>query len=280
MRLSCIVVFSYIIFITMGCTSATPGQLRTSLLKAAIADWKDVAITPVSVFGDTGGSITGIFLVPKAGKGKHPAVLALHGYTDNKESWIDSNGFSKGGSVTRILLDKGFAVLAIDLPHHGARLPDDRTLDQKKLVLDSWAVFYKDARSDIAHAIDFLAAQSQVDPKRIGLVGYSLGGMIAYSVANTDARIRALVTCVAPPDRGESYPGAPQDNIDRLADTPVLVIAATQDHNYAVEDAEWFFNQLPSRVKEYAVYESTHSLPAEYGGRAAGWFIRFIGSGK
>jgi hypothetical protein len=47
-----------------------------------------------------------------------------------------------------------------------------------------------------------------------------------------------------------------------------------------VEDAEWFFNRLPSRIKEYEAYESTHSLPPEYADRAAGWFIRFLGTGK
>jgi dienelactone hydrolase len=260
-----------------GCAPSNETTTRSMALVTAMQSWPDVLITPVTISGKKGEAATGVFLVPKEGKAPKPVVLALHGLTDMKESWIIPEGFSKGGSVTRRLLDRGFAVLAIDLPYHGTRLPDWASSEQKRLVLDQWASFYRKAYSEIERALDFLERRKDIDRNRIGLIGYSLGGMIAYSVANTDARVRALVTCVAPPDRDESYPGAPRDNIAYLENTPVLVIAATQDHNYPLEDAIWFFEQLPSRVKEFAQYESTHSLPFEYAERAADWFVRYLG---
>ncbi len=269
---------AFMLLVFAGCAKSKLEIEREAILENVRVAWKDVVIKQVSLWGSKAGAVTGLFMTPKKTlKGAHPAVLELHGYTDRKEAWLEVAGYSKGGSVTRLLLDKGFAVLAIDLPYHGARLPDSKTEKQKVYVLDNWSAFMAAALSDIKISVNFLSGQSNVDKKRIGIVGYSLGGMISYSAANTDTRVRALVTCVAPPDKGKSYPGAPHENIDRLGNVAVLVIAATQDHNYPVEDAVWFYDLLPSRVKEYVQYESNHSLPADYAAKAAGWFVRIFG---
>jgi dienelactone hydrolase len=275
--LSVFLVFILIVFLG-GCAKSKLETERASTLERAKMMWQDTKISTVHIFGSKAGTITGYLLVPdKAAKGSHPAVLELHGYTDRKEAWLETNGYSKGGSVTRKLIDHGYIVLAIDLPYHGARLPDARVPEQGKLVLDNWSQFFNAALSDIGKSIDYLVKIKGVARDKIGLVGYSLGGMISYSIANTDSRIRALATCVAPPDRGKPYPGAPHENIANLENTPVLVIAATQDHNYVIEDAQWFYEILPSKNKDFVIYESTHSLPAEYSTQVERWFLHYLG---
>ena len=51
--------------------------------------------------------------------------------------------------------------------------------------------------SDAMAAVDFMREQPTVDPARIGLVGLSLGGLVAACTAARDGRVRALVLWAA-----------------------------------------------------------------------------------
>lgn len=47
-------------------------------------------------------------------------------------------------------------------------------------------------QDDVVAALDFLAAVKEIDVQRIGLAGYSFGGMVAEAVAMKDKRVRQL----------------------------------------------------------------------------------------
>jgi len=47
-------------------------------------------------------------------------------------------------------------------------------------------------QKDISSALDYLAGLESVDAARLGLCGYSFGGMVTAPVALTDTRVRAL----------------------------------------------------------------------------------------
>jgi len=50
----------------------------------------------------------------------------------------------------------------------------------------------KDEQMDVGAALDFVSQDSQVDPERLGLAGYSFGAGVAFHVALKDERVRAL----------------------------------------------------------------------------------------
>ena len=78
------------------------------------------------------------------------------------------------------LVRHGYAVVLIDARGHG---------DSGGKAMDfGW---YGDL--DIAAGTDFLASQPAIDPERIGVVGFSMGGEEAIGAAATDQRIRAVV---------------------------------------------------------------------------------------
>jgi uncharacterized protein len=54
----------------------------------------------------------------------------------------------------------------------------------------------KDERRDVRAAIDFLASQPEMDPRRLCLAGYSFGALVALSAG--DERVRALAA-ISPP---------------------------------------------------------------------------------
>ena len=78
-------------------------------------------------------------------------------------------------------------------------------------------------------AVSFVARQPQVDPGRIGLLGFSLGAYLALSDAAIDSRIQAVV---------EFFGGMPKEMklfTRRLC--PVLILHGEQDKTVPVEEA-------------------------------------------
>jgi pimeloyl-ACP methyl ester carboxylesterase len=79
-----------------------------------------------------------------------------------------------------VLARHGYGVLLYDARGHGGST--GRAMDF------GW---YGDP--DLAGAVSFLAARDDVDPRRIGLVGMSMGGEQAIGAAAADPRVRAVV---------------------------------------------------------------------------------------
>lgn len=78
-------------------------------------------------------------------------------------------------------------------------------------------------------AVSFVARQAQVDPERIGLLGFSLGAYLSLSAASIDSRIRAVV---------EFFGGFPKEMklfMRRLC--PVLILHGEQDKTVPVQEA-------------------------------------------
>ncbi|HEX8200055.1 MAG TPA: dienelactone hydrolase family protein [Isosphaeraceae bacterium] len=112
--------------------------------------------------------------------GRHPAVVILHG----------SGGMPAGGlafrAFARVLAGRGYVAL---IPHYfertGTTAADERTIP---VNFPAWM-------EAVAAAVTFAAGRPDVDPARIGLLGFSLGGYLALATATVDPRIRAVVEC-------------------------------------------------------------------------------------
>ncbi len=105
------------------------------------------------------------------------AVVLVHGTGADRSSLL---------AETRILAQAGFGALALDLPGQGAS--DGET---------KWGV---PERQAILAAIDWLASQSDVDPKRIGGFGLSMGAYVLSQAAVLDTRLRAVTLAACPND--------------------------------------------------------------------------------
>lgn len=47
-------------------------------------------------------------------------------------------------------------------------------------------------------AIDYLETRSEIDTDKIGLIGYSIGGVMTFILTGIDSRIDVSVACVTP----------------------------------------------------------------------------------
>jgi len=125
-------------------------------------------------------AVPGILQLPNDNRPDPPkvaAVVMLHGTASQKDEV--GNLYKQ---LAELLAGSGIATLRIDFAGTG-----NSPVDYLKYTPAS-------AERDARTAVDYLSAQSRIDPARIGVIGFSQGGLIAQLLAEHDTRIKALVT--------------------------------------------------------------------------------------
>jgi uncharacterized protein len=129
------------------------------------------AAEPIKTPVTANGLVAALF-TPANANGRLPAIIILGGSEGGMGAPTARDG--------RVIAQHGFAVLQLayfDMPG----LPKDLAL----IPLE----YFKTA-------IDWLRAQPNIDPERIGIVGTSIGGMVALEVAATYSEIKVVVAAV------------------------------------------------------------------------------------
>ena len=111
------------------------------------------------------------WFIPSASAERGPAVVLSHGHGRSRAELLPHANF---------LHHAGYHVLAFDYRHRGESAGDAVTMGLRE-------------QDDLLGAIDALAARPEVDAGRIGVIGVSMGSVIAILVAADDERIRAIV---------------------------------------------------------------------------------------
>jgi pimeloyl-ACP methyl ester carboxylesterase len=153
-------------------------------------------------FDSPGAHLAGTLSLPR-GKGPFPVVLLIAGsglHTRN-ESILGHQPFLV---ISDYLTRRGVAVLRYDKRGTGGSLGDY----QNATTVD----FADDARAAVA----FLRARADIDPRRVGLVGHSEGGLIAPMIAAGDPRIAFVVLLAGPGVDGKQIL-LEQDRLIRIA---------------------------------------------------------------
>jgi dienelactone hydrolase len=137
--------------------------------------------------------VPGILAKSPDSTGRRPVVIALHGTGGNKESQL---------SLLKDLADQGFIGVAIDGRYHGERTVSGKgSGEYAEAILRAFRTgkehpFFYDTVWDVMRLIDYLETRDDVDASRIGLIGFSKGGIETYLAAAVDPRIAAAVPCI------------------------------------------------------------------------------------
>ncbi|MFS4418030.1 alpha/beta hydrolase [Maribacter sp. 2307ULW6-5] len=133
---------------------------------------------------------TGLLSVPKHSVAPLPVVILMHGLGDHKA--VDYVEYGN-----HLFLDKGYAVLRIDISGHGERKKDTYDFDLtgehrywSRNIL-SQTVF------DLRRAVDFIETRGELDSKRIGYYGISLGGILGTVFCGIEKRVKVPVIALA-----------------------------------------------------------------------------------
>lgn len=246
----------------------------------------------------SGKLLRGMIHRPSSRRRSHraPGVIFFHGFTgDRMEShWL----FVK---CARALADAGIASLRFDFFGSGESEGEFRQVTLQGEVSDARA------------AITFFRKQKGIDPERIGLIGLSLGGAIAATVARA-ARAKALVlwSALAHPRQlrklaelaTQPIPGRKNlreysahevslsflENIEKIDPLksiagfkqPALIIHPEKDAYLPLSHPRDFFNAAGSEIKqEVIVPGADHTFTSlawehEVIGRTVDWFRKYL----
>lgn len=178
----------------------------------------------------SGGEVIHMDRFEPPGGGRHPAILLLHGSGGHQanQEWIQGR--------TRELVDQGYAVF---FPHYF-----DRTATRKAghfAILKNLGVW----KETVREAISFAARDPGVKPDRIGVLGLSLGGVVALAAATEDSRVKVVV----------EYFGRFVPPYDSRASTmpPVLILHGAEDPMVPVSEAHRLRDVMKRNGRPYEI---------------------------
>lgn len=140
--------------------------------------------------------IPAYFLLPKNIQGKIPVILFNHShggrYQVGKDELFEGAPYMSKPSYAEVLINEGYAVLAIDAWNFGERFGRTESELFKEMLWEGqilWGAMVYDS----IRAIDYLISRQEVDMKRIGTIGMSMGGTMAWWVAALDVRVKVCI---------------------------------------------------------------------------------------
>ncbi len=241
-----------------------------------------------------------MLIVKPRGDGPFPAVLFMHGV----------GGFGLIGKETAVpyfakMVDRGYAMVAFDARHFGERggIVEVARIGEEGIYPD---IVIPTATEDVFEVAGYVGARSDVDPSRLGMFGYSMGGLIAVgALAHDKDDVLRAVVCASGganfdkvaevqrahdrhvPDLPDSVLASirafdPIHHVEKLFPAALLLIHGRQDSAAPVEGAESLYNEAlghysekPDRIKLHLV-DSGHDLYPEWMDDAFDWFDQYL----
>lgn len=140
-------------------------SVRHSPAAFGISKWEDVR------FRTSDGIEIGAWLIPPALESDGATVIFVHGMSANRGELVPE---------AAMLVKHGYGALLIDLRNHGRSSKALTTFGYREV-------------EDVRGAVNFLLAHPKVNPERIGVFGYSLGGATALCATARIPQIRAVL---------------------------------------------------------------------------------------
>ena len=161
------------------------------------------SLEKVAIDNGVDGEISALLLLPEGLARPAPAVLWLHSSTPDKTQIVTPNTNGGAEALGETLVRRGYVVFAPDAYWHGDRagtgpsgaaetgLAEHTSLFKFHMWMGRtlWGMFVRDDQI----ALDYLAARPEVDARRIGATGMSMGSTRAWWLAALDERVAATV---------------------------------------------------------------------------------------
>lgn len=187
-----------------------------------------------------GAVVDGYLARPSDGQ-PHPGIVLI-------QEWWGLEAHIK--DMAERLAREGYVVLAPDL-YHGKVVAEPDEAEKALMALNMPI-----AVTEIRAGIDYLQSRDDVQPKKPGVVGFCMGGHLAWRVAEQEnGDIGALV-----PFYGAGYQPSDQD-IGKVT-APVLAIYGTRDESIPTAQRERIVNQLQAQNKTHKalLYDAGHAF--------------------
>ena len=141
-------------------------------------------------------TVPAYFVQPRGAEGPLPCILYNHAhggaYAIGKTELIDGRPALQGPPYAEELASRGYCALCIDTWNFGERRGRSET-ELFKEMLWRGRVLWGMMVYDSLRAVDYLASRPDVDARRLGTLGISMGSTMAWWTAALDPRIRVCV---------------------------------------------------------------------------------------
>lgn len=144
-------------------------------LAAAVLSIPSHAQKAVS-FPSGDGQAHGLLFLPQ-GAGPHPALVVIHEWWGLND-WVKDQAAKYAG--------EGYVALAVDL-YHGKVATDPETAHELMRGLPQ-----DQGVRDLVAAVNYLEARKDVNPRRVGAVGWCMGGTYAMQLAIAAPSLKAV----------------------------------------------------------------------------------------
>ena len=183
--------------------------------------------------------LAGTLTIPRGG-GSHPAVVLITG-----SGAQDRNETIAGHRPFLVLADhltrNGIAVLRVDDRGVGGSEPGSPTATSENYA------------GDVLAGVQFLKTRKEINPKKIGLIGHSEGGMIAPIAAARSTDVAFIVLLAGAGQRGEEVIYSQTELIQKAMGTDAEVITqanALQKRIHAIVKAQEDGKRIGELVNE------------------------------
>jgi len=181
---------------TAGCGAADRDDAPPPVATALHAELSDFGTAPAVRSGPSrrepgatwltfrsvlGGRVPA-YLVEPRGDGPFAAVVFQHGRLGNRSQFLGEARHLRAHGIASLLLDAPWA------RPHGRRILTGRTSD---------ALTLRQTALDELRGLDLLGDRPEIDPRRLGVMGFSLGAIASAAVLGVDHRIRCGVLASA-----------------------------------------------------------------------------------
>ena len=193
-----------------------------------------------------------------------PLVILSHAFQSSKEFWRDK---------MPSLAEAGYYAVAMDNRGHGERKGPDfksRVFEKDGFNLYEVRRLIKETADDIPVLIDHFSTHENIDAERIGMVGVSMGGFIAFRALVIDDRIRVAAPVIASPyfdEKPRDVPLVNRPEINRALDDysqkfspacypdhfyprAILIQVGGQDKHLDAGRVRQFYESLKSRYHQ------------------------------
>ena len=218
-----------------------------------------------------------------------PAIIICHGFQSFKD-W----GFFP--EIATRLADDGYIAMTFNFSRNGIGTDLNAITEWEKVAKNTYSHELSDLKCVVNAVVNEEIGKGLINPENIGLLGYSRGGAISILYANSDSRIKTLVTwsAISTVERFSQEQLKKWEkegslsleskrtkemftlNIDLLndirknktklnilkaagkLDIPVLIIHGDEDEHVPVEEAHAIFNKLNTYSKDLEIIEGAN----------------------
>lgn len=181
-----------------------PRPQRQKVRIKSFEKWPGFRVEKIAIDNDAGNEVSSLLIIPDKLERPAPAILWLHSSSYDYADILTPNRNGGEEPLGVSLAKKGYVVMSIDNWWHGDRAgagpggakekgnDEQQSLHKLHLWLGYtlWGMFVRDDQI----ALDYLCARPEVDAKRIGATGMSMGGTRTWWLMAVDERVACGVS--------------------------------------------------------------------------------------